>query len=358
MAAWLDGQPAPGDQIRTVANLISAARTPLIIADAVDLAAAAAIVDLAKQASAHLDHVNPMGLAPMQEPGQGYLGTTPSEADLRADTILIVGPVGYDPDSDAMLRRLMQKKAGRKLIRICANDDTVPTTAAETFTLDALSLRETLGLIHARLQEKPVNAPTAVVEKVDTLVKTLSATKYGVALFAQGVIDDLSQFALMSLLNSLSKETRFSLLPFGIAPGQSELTRMSLSLTGLPPPLKFANNRATHDTWLHCARAVANRGEADLAVWISSTNNEPPEWLSKADKSVCICANTSPVANTAIQVQIGLAGIDHDAIIEPDDIGAYIRVPARAPNTAVPSAATTIHAITKHIAQNAKETAA
>src|SRR5215468_10061044 len=93
--AWIDGTPAAlSTAVATAARPLDASRQPLIAGLGTDIAGARAAIALAERIGAVVDHMNAdlllRDLAVVRE--AGMMVTTPNEARLRADTLLLVGP--------------------------------------------------------------------------------------------------------------------------------------------------------------------------------------------------------------------------------------------------------------------------
>src|SRR5690242_5956136 len=93
--AWIGGKPAPLERaLAEAAGLLAASRCPLITGLGTDIAGARAAIALAERIGAVVDHMNAdlllRDLTVVRE--AGMMLTTPNEARLRADTLLLVGP--------------------------------------------------------------------------------------------------------------------------------------------------------------------------------------------------------------------------------------------------------------------------
>src|SRR5215468_616621 len=94
--AWIGGKPVALERaLAEAARMLAASRCPLIAGLGTDIAGARAAIGLAERIGAVLDHMNAdvllRDLAVLRE--AGMMLTTPSEARLRADTLLLVGPL-------------------------------------------------------------------------------------------------------------------------------------------------------------------------------------------------------------------------------------------------------------------------
>src|SRR5262249_17974264 len=93
--AWIDGVPVDlPTAAAAAARMLDASRQPLIAGLGTDVAGARAATALAQRIGAAIDHMSADALLRdldvLRE--AGLMLTTPSEASIRADTLLLVGP--------------------------------------------------------------------------------------------------------------------------------------------------------------------------------------------------------------------------------------------------------------------------
>ena len=321
MAGWIKGASvSPDEASQSIADMLAASKSPLIVVDAIDLSGAASVVNFARKLSARLDHKQPSGLAPLQE--HGYLGTTPGVAAREADTIVFVGPLPGDITNDPGVQNIAKVRPGRAVLTL--GDGGAQIANAEHVAIDNIPLHAFIGLMRALASDKPTSAAAAEgVETAKALLERMKAAKYGTFVFAQGQIDRLALLGLMALADALSADNRWTLLPVSTPPGQSELLRMSVALTGLPVPLAFSGQRATHDPWLNGARNVTTRGEADTVLWVSAAESPAPDWLTNNNTVLALSASRSALSSVAAQLEVGVSGIDHAGLIDNPGVGTF-----------------------------------
>ena len=341
MTGWIDGKEAEfSAAVSAIAKSLGSSRQPLIIIDAIDLAGAAAAVDLARAASGVLDHAEPTNVRLMQD--QGWLATTHGEAVLRADAVLLTGPLAPGLANDEAFRKLAERP-GRALYYV-GPKATAPAvqnlTVIDSGNAPAI---EVIGLLRALVAGRKVNADATLVAHAEKL----EAANYGVAAFSSGALDELTGMALAGLIEDLSVTTRWTALPLGTSAGQSELIRMSLALTRLPPPVSFAKTNAQHDPWLYGAANILKRGESDVVVWIAASERPLPDWV-KAPRVIVVSSHRQPLRGASVQIETGVAGVDHAAIIEPSELGAFAAIAPAKASTRV-TAASVLHAITSEL---------
>lgn len=351
---WVNGQNvAERDSVvSAIADRLKAAANPLIVVDAIDLAGAAEIVELARSANAVLDHSAASNIAFLQE--QGWLGTTPGEAGIRADAVLLVGPLSDSIATDEAFRRLCNEHPTRTFRYI--GSEPPPSAIASLVSkglagsdVGQISLTALLGAVRAHVAGHALDHANAAA--IGQLGDWMTGAKYGVAVFATGALDDLEGHALSGLLDDLSLKTRWNALPLAVPAGQNELIRMSSSLTGLPVPATLNNRQADHDRWRYSARQVIERGEADCVLWISSSTTALPDWLTGGPELIVVSAHDQSVSNARVQAKIGIAGVDYPAIIEPAELGAFAAI-TTPDGSSDGSAACIIGAIRKRLETN------
>ncbi len=335
--------------------LITESCNPTLIIDAIDLAGAAAAVNLAKVASMRVDHAAQDHLAPLQE--LGFLGTMPGEAGLRADMVLWIGATSHFIETDEAARRLLfdqdnlseSKKTPRRHFCIAAPAQSPSENRIKQIPIGDRPLLDTLGLLRARVKAHPTSIETSTQDDIDAVVAELKSAKYGVAVFAAGHLSFLEQTNLMGLIDDLSSETRWTLLPLDQPVGQAELARMTLALTGLITPLAFLGDRARHDAYLYSAEQSIARGETDLVIWLSSSTTAIPPRFLGAPNTIAITAHDTAPSGADTHIRIGIPGVDHPAILEPAELACAVAITPSQTNSAhPPTAADVLYAIAEH----------
>lgn len=349
--------------IASTAAELTNAKSLLIVVDAIDLKGAAAVTELARATSAILTHARPDDIAAIQT--QGLFTITAAEAVQHADALVIVGSVSEPQTADEGLRRLL----GSEHVKSRLHLDTGPATAPIADNLTRIALPETalsdvLGALKAKISGAPVtagNPATVIAEKVAPHLDTASYTVFA---FPTGGLDRYALYALMALADTINAEKRAGLTNLFAPPGQSELTRMATSLTGLPPPLDFRSCRGLHDPLILAPATLIADGDIDLVVYISAANQERPAWLSDAQRLVTIAPSEASEGSVR-HIPVGVAGVEHPALLEPTELASCIFVGSKAagdeaaassPGTggdgsadSLPSAADVITALTQTI---------
>lgn len=330
--AWIEGRPAALDHaIGEAARLLAASRLPLIAGLGADIAGTRAAIGLADRIGAVIDHMHSgvllRDLAVVREAGR--MMTTPSEARLRADTLLLVGP-GLEAAWPDLAEWLCDDAATpqRSAIRLCpgrtakpAGNDTVMTIGREPEQLPVL-----LAALRARIADRPIGKTSVPAKTIDGLVKRLQAAKFGVAVWSAEHLDALVIEMLCGIVADLNAQTRFS--GFSLAPADNAAGVLQACgwMTGFPMRTGFGRGYPEHDPWrFDGARLMASR-EADCVLWISAYGAKAP--AANAGPPTIALSSGEAARGPAVQIEVGQPGVDHDAVGHNARLGTLVAVQA------------------------------
>jgi formylmethanofuran dehydrogenase subunit B len=315
MQAWINGEDAERTAaVAATAQALAKARRPLILVDAIDLAGAAAAVELGLATGAVLAHREPMGVTPFQQ--SRFLGTTPGEAHLRADTVLFVGDGADAAAAAAGLGGLTHPGETRKVLHLRSGN-------AGPERLVAI-----LGALRALAAGRPVSPDDALAGWLRPIAEELKQARYGVAIAAPDC-PGLALESLFGLVDELSARHRFTVLALGRPPGQWELLRVCLAMAGLPPPLDLAGPRLRSDAFLFAPDDLVARGGVDAALWLSTRPGAPPPgWLAGIPVAA-LCPGDAPLPGIVAQIVAGSPGSDASGLVFEPRLGAVTAVSAR-----------------------------
>lgn len=325
--AWIEGRPAALERaIGEAARLLAANRAPLVAGLGTDIAGARAAITLADRIGAVIDHMHSnvllRDLAVVREAGMMMI--TPSEARLRADTLLLVGP-GLDDvwasGSDG---------ASLSVIRLCPGRAATSARDAATTTIgrDPAQLPVLLAALRARLADRPVGKTVVPTKTIDELAKRLQAAKFGVAIWSAVALDALVIEMLCGIVADLNAQTRFS--GFSRAPGDNAIGVLQACgwMTGFPMRTGFGRGYPEHDPWrFDGARLVASH-EADCMLWISAYGATAPTWDSGLPLIVLTTGEAVSGRRPAVQIEVGHPGVDHDAVEHNATVATLVAVQA------------------------------
>jgi formylmethanofuran dehydrogenase subunit B len=263
--------------------------------------------------------------------------TTPSEARLRADTLVLVGS-GLDatwPDLAEWLRE-DAGKAQRSAIRLCPGRAAKPAgnDAVTTIGRDPDQLPVLLAALRARIAGRPIGKTAVPAKAIDELAKRLQASRFGVAVWSAERLDALVIEMLCGIVADLNAQTRFS--GFSLAPDDNAVGVLQACgwMTGFPMRTGFGRDYPEHDPWrFDGARLVASR-EADCMLWISAYGARAPA-IDAGLPMIALTAGGGAARGPTVQIEVGQPGIDHDAVAHNAMLGTLVAVTATARSDAI-----------------------
>ncbi len=362
--AWIGGKPAALETaLAEAAELLTASRCALITGLGTDIAGARAAIGLAERIGAAVDHMNAdvllRDLAVLRE--AGMMVTTPNEARLRADTLLLVGPslesdapelrqwLGLDapygttsalppplageggeggaarteqaaspspalPRERGRGRERSATAAPRTIVRLCAGRAATPLPGETRIGRDADQLPTSLAALRARIAGRPTGKADISSKAIDDLATGLKAAKFGVAVWSARDLDPLAIEMLCGIVADLNAHTRFS--GFSIAPADNAVGVLQVCgwMTGFPMRTAFGRRYPEHDPWrFDGARMVAAR-EADCVLWVSAFRPAAPPWRNGRPTIALTAGDAVLDGPPAVQIEVGQPGIDHDSV--------------------------------------------
>jgi len=343
--AWIDGRPVALDTaIAAAARLLGASRFPVLAGLGTDVAGARAAILLVQRLRGVVDHMHSEALLRdldvMRE--AGVMATTPNEARLRGDLLLLVGPglIAPWPDLPArLLSRPTPSERGeaveRRVYWLCPGasqpDDYAHTIEIERLGRGPAELPVVLALLRARVAGQPVEKTSIPRKAVDRLAAELKAAKFGVAVWSAATLDALSLEMLCGLVNDLNDGTRFTGLPLATGDNAVGANQVCGWMTGFPVRTGFGRGYPEHDPWRFEAKRLVESGEADCALWVSAYGSAGPNW-TRAVATVALTASEAAVDPAPrVQIAVGRPGEEHDAIEHSPLTGTLVAVSAARP---------------------------
>jgi formylmethanofuran dehydrogenase subunit B len=350
--AWIDGSPVTLEAAALqAAKMLRNSRLPVIAGLGTDVAGVRAAVSLAARTGGVIDHMHSQALlrelAYARE--AGMMLTTITEAALRADTLLMVGPGLYDiwPEIDArLIARAPGQEAAegfqRRVFWVCPGPNErdasrvlqalVPTI---TVGADPKHLNVILAALRARTAGRPCGKLGVADKAVEQLTAELRSARYGVAVWAPGAIDALAGEMLCGLVDDLNRSARFSGLPLPIPDHAEGALQVLTWMTGLPMRTGFGRGVAEHDEWRFDAKRLVESGEADCAIWISAFRPAAPDWSREIPTIALAASGTQFLYLPHVQIPVGRPGVDHDAVQQIAETGTLAAITAPGTRTAI-----------------------
>jgi formylmethanofuran dehydrogenase subunit B len=345
--AWIRGKSAPlDDAIIEAANIIGNGRQPVIAGLGTDVAGARAAIKLARVIGGVIDHMHSGALLRDLDVVReaGMMVTTPTEAHVRADFLLLVGP-GLIEAWPALPERLFAK---RRSVWLCPDAAAVSASTYENVAIvgdNPADLPTIVASLRARCAGRPVgNAPVALAT-IDAIVADLRRARFGVAVWSAARLDGLTIEMLSGLVNDLNASTRFSGLPLASADNGSAVQQVAGWTTGYPLRTGFGRGVPEHDPWRFEASRLVDSGEADCAVWISAYGAQPPTWTRNLPL-IALTGNPN-ILKAHVTIAVGRPGLDHDAVEHLAATGTLAAVSARHPESRASVASVLSKIITK-----------
>jgi formylmethanofuran dehydrogenase subunit B len=382
--AWIGGKPVALERaFAEAAGMLAASRCPLIAGLGTDIAGARAAISLAERIGGVVDHMNAdtllRDLTVLRE--AGMMLTTPNEARLRADTLLLVGSrlekdapelgqwLGLDPqegttsalppplageggegaatrtEQAASPSPALPRKRGRgrersaptsgqrAIVRLCPGRGAKVIQGETVVGRDADQLPTLLAALRARIADRPVGKTVVSTKAIADLATRLKAARFGVAVWSASDLDPLVIEMLCGLVADLNAHTRFT--GFSIAPGDNAVGVLQACgwMTGFPMRTGFGRGYPEHDPWrFDGMRMVAGR-EADCVLWISGYRSAASSW---ADGPPVIALTAGDeVYPSAVQIEVGRPGVDHDSVEHYPPLGTLVAVEATRRNETI-----------------------
>jgi formylmethanofuran dehydrogenase subunit B len=342
--AWIAGEPVPLDAaIAEAAKLVAASTRPLIAGLGADVAGVRAAISLAQRIGGVIDHMHAESLLRNLDVvrSSGVMLTTPTEADVHADTLLVAGPLPPAGPFQQLVSGSSRRTAGGKVRRIfwlCPGSDAATAGGGNTVKVVGRALRDLpalLAALRARIVGRPVAKTAIPVRTLEQVSRDLKASRFGVAIWAVANVDALAIEMLCGLVNDLNATTRFSTLP--LLPADNALGALQACgwMTGLPMRTGFGGGHAHHDPWLFDSRRLISGGETDCVIWISAYQAEPPPWREAPPTIALTADGASFRVPPRVHIAVGVPAIDHAAVHYLPSTGTLSPVAASQPSTRI-----------------------
>jgi formylmethanofuran dehydrogenase subunit B len=361
-AATIDGAPASlEDAVAAAARLLARSHQPLIAGLGTDIDGARAAIALAERIGGVIEHMHSAALLrdldPMRE--TGVMLTTPGEARVRDDVVLLVGD-GLTEAWLALNERLLRPPARpegvdvkRRIVWLAPQADaTIPGFDGDIEIWGAgraPTLAVNLAALRARVKDRRIvirrSAQSGLpLSAIDSIAAALKGARFGVAVWTAESVGALEIEMLHGLVRDLNETTRFSTLPLAAPDNGAGVLAACGWTSGFPMRTGFGVGVPVHDPWRFDAGRLIASGETDCALWISALGAAPPAWLSVVD----VIALSEPTAQFTkepnVRITIGRPGVDHDAVMHSSDAGTLVAVTASA-RSAAPSVAQVLERI-------------
>jgi formylmethanofuran dehydrogenase subunit B len=331
--AWIGGKPAALERaLAEAAGLLAASRCPLVTGLGTDIAGARAAIGLAERIGAVVDHMNAdvllRDLAVVRE--AGMMLTTPNEARLRADTLLLVGPT-LEQDAPELAQWLGvddRSAHQRAIVRLCPGRAAAPIRGETRIGRDPDQLPSVLAALRARLADRGAGKTGVSTKALADLATQLKAARFGVAVWSARDLDPLAIEMLCGIVADLNAHTRFT--GFAIAPGDNAVGVLQACgwMTGFPMRTGFGRGYPEHDPWQFDGTRMVAAREADCVLWISAFRAAPLPWRDGPPVIALTSGEAVLGGPPAVQIEVGRPGVDHDSVEHFAPLGTLVAVAA------------------------------
>src|SRR5215469_9218037 len=338
--AWIGGKLVELERaLAEAARLLAASRCPLIARLGTDVDGARAAIRLAERIGAILDHANSdvllRDLAVLRE--AGMMLTTPNEARLRADALLLVGPTPA-----AMATELASAKGeahpGRKIVRLCPGRAATSVPGETTVGRDPAQLPTLLAALRARVAGRPAGKLGVPAQPIEDVATQLKAARFGVAVWSAADLDPLAIEMLCGIVTDLNAQTRYN--GFSVTPGDNAVGVLQACgwMTGFPMRTGFGRGYPEHDPWRFDGDRMMASREADCVLWISAYAPAASPWRDGPPVIALTSGDAARAGHPDVQIEVGRPGVDHDSIEHCAALGTLVAVAATQRSETLPVA--------------------
>jgi len=325
-------QVSMDEAIARAGKLLRQARQPLIAGLGTDVSGMRAVMELADETGAIIDHMHSEGALRNIKVLQdfGWMMTTMAEIKNRADLVIFAGTDGVTNYPRFFERVIWNDhslfKTDIKQRQIVYIGEELNTKAGKSPTgrrpisIDCKQeqLGEIIATLHALIVGNQINQAEVCGVKHATLKKlagTMKQAKYGVIVWAPSEMDyphaELTIQAICGVIKYLNRKTRFAGFTLGGNDGGVSASNVSSWQSGYPLRVNFASGFPEYDPYKYATKNVLQKKEADTLVWISSFNSniKPPR------ARIPTIILSSPVEKLNFRpdvfIPVGTPGMDH-----------------------------------------------
>jgi len=350
-AASIDGKPASLEAAAAAAaQLLAQSGQPLIAGLGADIAGARAAIALAERVGGVVEHMHSAALLRdldcLRE--TRVMLTTPGEARVRADVLLLVGdalPQAWPALNERLLRQPARPRGAdvaRRIVWLAPEADaTIPAFGGEIQVVAAglgMTLAANLAALRARVKGRPVARAGIPLPTLEALAAILKGARFGAAVWTAARLGALELEMLNGLVRDLNETTRFSTLPLATPDNGMGVLAACGWMTGFPMRTGFGAGAPVHDPWRFDAERLVASGETDCVLWLSAFRAPAPAWQG-AVKFIALSERATQFAEEPnVRIVVGRPGVDHDAVVHSPDAGTLVALTASA-RSAAPSVA-------------------
>ena len=316
----------PAEAVAKASTMLKQAKHPLFSGLITDIQAMRALLPLARQCNATLDHIDSdktlRNLRVLQN--CGIVGATLSEIQQRADLIIFIGNRLFD-DYPRLLQRIYRKEAKTKSILIGPwQSKDIPKILKTNCDIVDTPIEEFPNMIQklGMQIDKQFNRNAQAAHHNDTEIKTPYATlaadieraEYPVFIWSSKDMDyphaDLGIWMLSRVIKKINLRKRCVCLPLSGNRGAGNMQSVCLWQSGYPGYLSFDSEKTYYNPLHNRTAELLNQGQADLLVWIATIHPEAPP---KSDLPTIVFTHPMIAKELThdLVVPCGIPGVDH-----------------------------------------------
>lgn len=368
-APEIDGATvAPEAAYARAAELLAAARHPLIGGLGADVSGIREALALGDRLRATLDHMDAAAglrnLYVLQD--GGWMTTTLAELKNRADFVLILGeaiPRRYPRLYERYIHppeSLFPERREQREVWILGGPEEAAEARSDAGRGEYLAcpmhgLGEVAAALRTLLRGRPLQAPSVhglTRATLERILERLRRAEYGVVIWAPAEFDfahaELAVQAIAEFVRDLNETGRCSGLSLGGENGGTTSYQVCAWQTGYPMRMSFRRGHPEYDPYHFATRRMLDRGEADALLWISAFDPERPPPESTVPSVVLGHPLMSPPRRPEVFIPVATPGIDHaGALFRCDGVAALPLRKLR--DSALPGVAEALRAIAAHL---------
>lgn len=323
------------------AEILKNAKLPLISGLGTEVQGMRAVMDLAENSQATLDHMNSKGFMRNIQVIQnsGWMTTTLTEVRNRVDLLVIVGtdivstfPRFFEREIWNTESMFGQDTSKREVVYLGGtNIDSSAGIAPdgrqpEVIPCEMALLPDVIAALRALISGKKIIATEVAgisTEALRNLADRMRKASYSVTAWAAGSLDfdhaELTIQNITEMIKTLNATTRAAGLPLGGVEGDMSANQVSTWISGYPMRTSYARDFPEHDVHHFSTQHLLDSREADALFWISTFNPDrlPPK--TTIPKVVLAHPDMTLEEEPDVFIPVGLPGADHGGVIFRSD---------------------------------------
>ena len=340
-APSLAGKAADLDSaISAAAKILQTSNQPLFAGLGTEVQGMRAVLRLAEQCNATLDHMHSDGTVrnTLVFQNSGWLTTTLAEIKNRADVILAIGtdivsshPRFFEkavwnteslfdkPTPEIIYLGVPAEKDIAKNIDINKAATAPNGNKPTVIDADPAQLPEIVNALNALLINKKINRDDVAgvtLLSLQAVLEKLKNAKYAVIVWSASSFKfshaELTIQSITQLINQLNETTRVAGFPLNSGDGDSSINNASTWLSGYPTRNRYINGKPEYDTYHFSTQKQL--ASCDALLWISTFN---PHAAPRVDVPIIVIGHPNMQFERVpdVFIPVGIPGVDHTGLM-------------------------------------------